>query len=145
MANKMLSYPIELTEDSNGTFLVTAPDLPDVTSFGEDREDACARALDAIEEAFASRMARQEPIPAPGTGTPRVPLGTQTALKVLLYQHMQHLGISKTELARRLHLHRPQIDRLLDLNHASRLDRLDAAFAALGCAVEVNVRPPKAA
>ena len=145
MANKMLSYPIDIIEDTDGTFLVTAPDLPEVTSFGEDREDAQARALDAVEEAFASRMARQEPIPAPSAGMPRVPIGTQTALKVLLYQHMQHLGVSKTDLARRLHVHRPQIDRLLDLNHASRLDSLDAAFAALGCAVEVRVRPPEAA
>jgi antitoxin HicB len=36
--------------------------------------------------------------------------------------------IGKAELARRLHCHLPQIDRLLDLNHASRLDQLEAAF-----------------
>jgi antitoxin HicB len=28
--------------------------------------------------------------------------------------------------------HGPQIDRLLDLNHASRLDQIEAALAALG-------------
>ncbi len=42
----------------------TCPDLPEVTTFGEDVEDALQRGRDAIEEAFA-RMARHESIPSP--------------------------------------------------------------------------------
>ena len=30
----MLRYPVKLTRDDNGTLLVTAPDLPEVSTFG---------------------------------------------------------------------------------------------------------------
>ena len=50
----MWAYPIELTKDSNGTFLVTCRDWPEVTTFGVDRGDASKRALDAIEEALGA-------------------------------------------------------------------------------------------
>ncbi|MEX2615187.1 MAG: hypothetical protein WD767_03735 [Alphaproteobacteria bacterium] len=46
-------------------------------------------------------------------------------------------GVTRAELAKRLHCHAPQVDRLLDLNHASRMDRIDAAFHALGQRISV--------
>jgi antitoxin HicB len=58
-------YHVTLTPDDNGTVLVTCSDLPEVTTYGEDEEDAVARAADAIEEALAARIARCEDIPAP--------------------------------------------------------------------------------
>ena len=61
----MRHYPIELTPDDNGTFLVTCPDLPEVTTFGEDVASAVAHASDAIEEALAARAATGRDIPAP--------------------------------------------------------------------------------
>jgi antitoxin HicB len=134
----MLSYPLTLTADGD-TSLVTCPDLPEVTTFGEDRDDACERARDAIAEALAYRIAHQEPIPEPSAGEPRAALSTQTALKVCVYREMRERGVSKTDLARRLHWHRPQIDRLLDLNHSTRLDAFDAAFSELGCDLDVRV------
>ncbi len=68
-----------------------------------------------------------------------VALPTQTALKVLLYQAMREQGVGKAKLARLLNCHLPQIDRLLDLNHASRLSQLNAAFHALGLSVNVQL------
>ena len=47
--------------------------------------------------------------------------------------------IGKTELARRLNCHLPQVDRLLNLRHGSRLDRLEAAFRALGKDLSVQI------
>lgn len=64
----MLAYPIDLTDD-DGTLLVTAPDFPELTTFGGDREEAIARAADALEEAIAARISRGEPIPAPSEGS----------------------------------------------------------------------------
>jgi antitoxin HicB len=43
----MLRYPVKLARDDNGTILVTAPDLPEVSTFGEDATDALARAATA--------------------------------------------------------------------------------------------------
>ena len=42
-------------------------------------------------------------------------------------------------LARRLGWHMPQIDRLFDLRHASRLDQIEAAARALGRQLDVRV------
>ena len=43
----MLTYSIAL-EDDDGTLLATSPDFPELTTFGIDREDALARAADAL-------------------------------------------------------------------------------------------------
>jgi len=140
----MLTYSVKFVEDE-GTVIVTAPDLPEVTTFGTDKDDAALRVVDALEEALAARIAWHEPIPGPSgpdTDAVVIALPTQTALKVRLYQEMQRQGVRKAELARRLHVGRPHVDRLLDLNHASRLDSLDAAFAELGAEVRVEVNAP---
>jgi antitoxin HicB len=52
---------------------------------------------------------------------------------------MTEQGIKKAELARRLGWHMPQIDRLFDLRHASRLDQIEAAARARGKQLEVRV------
>ena len=134
----MLAYPIRFRPDED-TVLVTAPDFPELTSFGVDEPDALLHAVDALEEAIAARMAARQDIPPPSRGRRHVTLTTQTSLKVLLYQEMRRRGISKAQLARRLSWHPPQVDRLLNLNHASRLDQVDAAFAALGARIKVAV------
>ena len=135
----MLSYPVRLSPDDNDTVLVTAPDFPELTAFGEDEEDALWHAVDALEEAIAARMQTREDVPEPSRGRRRVALPTQTVLKVLLYQAMRRKRVRKAELARRLHWHAPQVDRLLDLRHASRLDQIDAAANALGLDLDIRV------
>jgi antitoxin HicB len=59
--------------------------------------------------------------------------------KLGVYQAMTEQGIKKAELARRLGWHLPQVDRLFDLNHASRFDQIEAAARALGRHVEVRL------
>ena len=59
--------------------------------------------------------------------------------KLGLYQAMTEQGIKKAELARRLGWHMPQVDRLFDLRHASRLDQIEAAARVLGRTLEVRV------
>ena len=133
----MLAYPIELTDD-DGTVLVTAPDFPELATFGDDRAEATARAVDAIEEAIAARISSRQDLPAPSQGRIYATLPTLTAVKVLLHQRMQAQGVTKTELARRLGWHLPQVDRVLDINHHSRLDRMDAALNAFDCRLTVE-------
>ncbi len=137
----MLEYQIKLTKDDNDTVLATSPDFPELTTFGDDNNDALLHAIDALEEAIAARMAKREDIPGPSPrGRTRVALPTQTALKVLLYQAMRERGLTKAQLARQLNWHGPQMDRLLDLHHASRLEHVDAAFNALGRRVALELK-----
>src|SRR5439155_24534572 len=51
--------------------------------------------------------------------------------KIGLYQAMRAAGIRKADRARRLGWQRSQVDRLLDLRHASRLDQIETALGAL--------------
>ena len=140
----MLSYPIKIEKDGD-SFLVTSPDFPELTTFGENLDEALMYAAGAFEEAIAGRIADREDVPTPSPGgrgekgNRRVTLPTLTALKTLLYQAMRREGVNKAELARRLNCHGPQIDRLLDLNHSSRMDQIDAAFNAVGHRVSVDV------
>ena len=64
-------------------------------------------------------------------------------LKLALYEAMRTAGVGKAELARRLQVHLPQVDRLLDLEHASKLDAVVEALRVMGRDVEVTVRPSK--
>lgn len=133
----MLSYPIALEED-DGTVLVTSPDFPELTTFGEDRDEALSRAVDALEEAIAARIHDRKDIPAPSQGETYALLPTLTSVKVMLYQGMRDQGVGKAELARRLGWHLPQVDRVLDIQHRSRLDQMDAALGAIGRRLHVT-------
>lgn len=135
----MLAYPIRLTKDDNGTVLATSRDFPELTTFGKDRADALRHAIGALEEAIAARIANREDIPLPSAGRSKATLPAQTALKVLLYREARKRGVRKADLARRLHWHGPQVDRLFDLRHASRLDQMEAAFGALDLQISVEV------
>jgi len=136
----MMRYPVKLSHDDNGTVMVTAVDFPEVVTYGDDRDDALARAVDAIETALMGRIAGREEIPRPGkAGKAFAVLPALTAAKLSLYWAMQEDGVGKAALAKRLGWHLPQIDRLLDLNHASKLDAIEAALAAMGRKLEIKV------
>jgi antitoxin HicB len=133
----MLTYPIRLEEDV-GTVMATSPDFPELTTFGDDRDDALMRTVDALEEAIAARIHAGQNIPPPSKGEVRVGMPTLTAVKVILYQGMRDDGVGKAELARRLGWHLPQVDRVLDIQHHSRMDQMDAALGVIDRQLHVS-------
>ncbi|MDP3896363.1 MAG: type II toxin-antitoxin system HicB family antitoxin [Mesorhizobium sp.] len=136
-----LEYAVELTPDDNGTLLVTCPQLPMVATFGADKADALAHAVDAIDTALASMIEDGDDIPEPKPSTgDTVRLSLLVSLKVQLYWALRSVGISRAELARRLDWNRESVDRLFRLDHRSRLEQLEAAFEALGRQVDVEIR-----
>lgn len=148
----MLAYVVKFTPDDNDTILVTCPSLPEVTTFGDDEQDAAQRAETAIEEALAARIAAGLDIPPTRVTNkgPNVVLPTMTSLKVELYRAARQQGVTRAELVRKLtalhakthvKIHREQVDRLFRLDHASRMDQIDDAFRALGRKLNVTVEP----
>jgi antitoxin HicB len=140
----MLRYPVKLTRDDDGTLLVTAPDLPEVTTFGQDVDDALARAADAIATALQGRITDRRDIPVPSAPKRRqrlVALPAIVAAKLALYRAMMDTGTRKSDLARKLGVHAPQVDRLLDLAHNSRIDQLEDAARAIGREMHIELRP----
>ena len=69
-----------------------------------------------------------------------VALPAMTSLKLQLYWALRAAGITRAELARRLKWNRESVDRLFRLGHRSRLEQIEAAFAALGRKVDVSTR-----
>ncbi len=133
-------YPVELTRDGD-TWMVTFPDIPEAITFGEDEDEALLQAKDALETALAMYVDSRRPIPmpSPANGRPTVRPDALECAKLGIYTAMQEQGLRKADLARRLHWHMPQVDRLLDLNHASRLSQIEQAAASLGKRVEIRV------
>lgn len=59
--------------------------------------------------------------------------------KIRLYEAMTAAKVTKRELGKRLKWHSPQVDRLLEMKHASKLEQMEAAFSALGKRLVVSV------
>jgi len=136
----MTQYPVDLTREASRT-LVSFPDFPNVHTYGDDEGEALSRAVDALETYLMSMIEDREPIPAPSRRRRRqsITLPALTEAKIELYRQMRASKVGKAELARRLHCHLPQIDRLLDLNHASRLDQIEQALLAVGKRLTISV------
>ena len=136
-------YPANLTPDeTDGGFVVTFRDLPEAITQGDTREAALLEAADCLEEAIAARIDEEMEIPPPSallSGECAVSVPVQTAMKAALYVAIQALGISQSELARRLAVDEQEARRLLDPRHASKTASLEHALVALGrhCVVDV--------
>lgn len=138
----MLRYPVRLTREDSGAVRVSFPDVPEAHTFGDDEAEALLRVVDALETALSIYIGDRQPIPAPSPlkrGWKAVRLPVLAEAKIALYRAMRSTRVSKAELARRLNWHPPQVDRLLDLMHASRMDQIELAFAALGKRVSILV------
>jgi antitoxin HicB len=141
MKTHPLDYPVNLTPD-DGAILVTFPDVPEAITQGEDEDEALLYAIDALETALSFYVDDRKPLPVPSKpkrGQKTVRPSALECAKLGVYQAMTEQGIRKSELARRLGWHMPQVDRLFDLKHASRLDQIEAAARALGRYIEVSV------
>jgi antitoxin HicB len=135
-----MEFAITLTRDDEGRIQVICPDVPEVRATGEYEADALARAREALTAVFSDCIRRRRPIPRPvRAGRRRVGLPALTQIKLAVYDAMREGDVSRAQLARRLRWHRPQVDRLLDLFHASRLDQIEAALTVLGRRVTIAV------
>jgi antitoxin HicB len=138
-----MEYPVTLEPDDNDTLLVSFPDVPEAHTFGRTEEEALRRAGDVLETVLGAYIRDRQAIPTPSKVTGRsVTLPALSAMKVQLYEAMRQAGVTKAELARRLDVHMPQVDRLLDLRHGSKVDQLEAAAKALGGHLSVALEFP---
>lgn len=138
----MLNYPITLTPDTNGTFLVGFPDFPEANSVGDDKDDAMINAVDALETALSIYFDERRPVPLPSaaeSGDAVVALPALETAKVLLWNEMFAQKLRKADLARMLDVHTPQVDRLFDLSHSSKIEFVEQAAKALGKSLNVSL------
>jgi len=137
----MFEYPVELKKDTNGTYQVSFPDIPEAHTFGDSPDEALGHAIEALEVALSFYIDEGEALPKPSAkrGRPIVRPSLIAEMKLGIYQSMRNAKIRKTDLARRMGVALMQIDRLLDLTHSSRVEQLEAAYGALGKRVHVEL------
>ena len=129
-----MDYPVILARDDNKTILVSFPDFPEAHTFGATETEALARGADALATVIDAYIKDRRDIPMPSAivAKHRVTMPSLVETKVHLYETMRKAKVTKSELARRLDVHLPQVDRLLAMTHASQLEQFEAAFGALG-------------
>jgi antitoxin HicB len=134
---------LDWSED-DGEYLVTFPDVPEAITAGATKAEALEMAADALEVALAGRMKDGEDIPVPsatrGEGGYLVTVSPLLAAKLAVYKRWRELGISKSELARRLGVREAEVRRILDPHHATKIERLDAAMRAMGQRLVIDIQ-----
>lgn len=137
------SYPAKFKAGTDGRVLVEFMDLPRVATDGQDDREAMEEAIDALGSDLSIRLSRREEIPTPSParrGQRLVPVPLWLAPKLALYLAMRDQCVSNSELARRLGVHERVARRMLDPEHATKAEKIQAALAVLGKHLTVEVR-----
>jgi antitoxin HicB len=127
-----------------GGYVVTFPDFGYGVTQGETDEEAMEMAHDLLMLTIGDYIRESRPLPLAkrhrGSKFRPVLLPALQTAKVDLYAAFLESGLKKAEFARRIGIPKTHIERLFSLRHQSRLDQLEAAFAALGKRLHVEVR-----
>jgi len=137
-------YPARFTKGRDGRVLVEFEDLPRVATDGKDEREAMEEAIDALGSELSIRLTRKEEIPSPSPiKAPRraVPVPFWLAPKLALYLTMREQQVNNSDLATRLGVNERVVRRMLDPKHATKAERIQAAIAALGKQLAVDVIP----
>lgn len=127
-----------------GGFVVTFPDLRWGVTQGETEAEALEMAADAVEMIVRDYIERAETLPFPsrlrGKKYRAIHLPALQSAKVELYMAFKESGMRKAELARRLGIPVQMVDRLFDFGYRTPLNQIEAALAALGKRLAVEIR-----
>jgi antitoxin HicB len=140
-------YSALLEPEPQGGFTVTFPEVGYGATYGATWEESLRQAEDMLEEAILGMIAHGEDVPEPAhkieDGTQRAPIALPalTAAKLELYRAMREAGLDAAQLAQRLGWPAKRIAHIFDGYHAVRLERLEAALAALGRRLVVTSAP----
>ena len=138
-----MEYPAVFDAAEEGGFVVRFPDFGWGVTQGDTEEEAREMAADAIRTMIRELIRQGEEIPHPSRPRGRkhrmIRLAALDAAKAELYMAFLTSGIRKAELARRLGIPKTTVDRLFDLDRHTRLDQMEAAFAALGKRLSIEI------
>jgi len=134
-------YYAQIELDEYGEWDVVFPDVPEVVTGGKSKWEAFDNAREALGLALLGYIDRKLPLPEHNRrkGLTPVPVLAHDALKLAVIAAFKEAGITKTELGQRLGKQLPEIRRLLDPNHQTKMQPLERALAELGRNVIVSI------
>ena len=128
-----IRYPATVTEQADGSFLVSFIDLPDTFTEGKTKEEAVFNASEVLSGMLAWRLDEAKDVPAPSLqveGAQYIAPDAKTQAAMLLRLARGERSLS--DLARALETSWPAAKRLENPSHWPSLKTLDRAAAALG-------------
>lgn len=138
-----MRYPAKFEPDLEaGGYVVTFRDIPEALTQGDDEAEAMAMAEDALVSAMDFYFEDKRPVPGPSEPQPgerMVALPASVAAKVLLLNEMLLQKVGPSELARRLGTIPQVVNRMMDLHHATKIDKVAQALGCLGKRLELQV------
>lgn len=142
----MYDYAIRFERDDSAPGVaVFCSALPELNSYGDDREHAISEALDAIDTTLSLYVDQRRAIPEAKPaeeGEHVIHLPAVTVAKIALWNEMMRRGMKKAELCRKLGVSQTIGDRLVDFTHTSKMDQLEKALDALNSPVRVSPKDP---
>ncbi|MCB5307002.1 type II toxin-antitoxin system HicB family antitoxin [Yersinia massiliensis] len=140
----MFHYPASYTfDEASGEYHILYRDFPELASVTYSLEDIELEAQEGIKNGIAAEMEERRPVPAPSalqSDDIAVHVPILVRLKAELHNAMLATQTRKADLARKLGLNAAQMDRLLDVYYASKVEALEQALYLLGFEADVAVR-----
>jgi antitoxin HicB len=141
----MFSYPITIVCNASSMhYQGTCRDFPSIRCIAPTEEGVLSQAQKIIINNIAALILRRLPIPEgsePEAVEKEIHLPVLIAMKAALHNSLLESGTRRTHLARQLGIHAPQMSRLLDLNHFSRVEMLERALLLSGKHIRLTVHP----
>ncbi len=137
-----MRYPATFTADEDGGFVVTFRDIPEAITQGDTEQEAMDMAMDALITAMDFYFEEKRIVPQPSLaveGERSVTLPMSITSKVFLLNEMIASKVTASDLARRLDTTPQDVNRLIDLHHATKIDTVERAIAALGKRLELSI------
>ncbi|WP_321818326.1 MULTISPECIES: type II toxin-antitoxin system HicB family antitoxin [unclassified Paraburkholderia] len=138
----MLRYPARFEPAEEGGFVVTFRDVPEAITQGDTIEEARAMAADALFTAMDFYFEDKRSVAAPSKlqkGEEFVALPASVSAKVLLLNEFLSQKVTAAELARRMGTRPQEANRIIDINHATKIDTIEAALRVLGKRLVIGV------
>jgi antitoxin HicB len=134
-------YPYETKRDGNSV-VVHFPDVPGASTQVDPGEDFQAIVQDCLVAALGGYVILRRAPPRPSAVRDRaaVTLDILTSAKLALAMVMSDENVNNVELSKRLGVNEKVVRRLLDLDHISRIDRLETALEYFGIQLQLSVR-----
>ena len=136
------NFACKFLKVEDGTEVIKCRDLPELLSWPSDGETLEQWARYAVEDCIMFRMKDGEAIPEasdPEEGEYVVKLTTSEEAKILLHNEMVKGNVSRAEFAKKAKMRLPDVTRLLNIKHQTKVDTIASALNVVGKELKLSV------
>ena len=140
---KSSRYPVTLKfDEATKGYAVSFVDIPEAITLGDTIEEALAMAADALLTAMDFYFEDRRPVPMPSNPAKNqhtIKLPASVWAKVLLLNEVCTQNLRPVDIARLMGVRPQEVNRILDLHYATKIDTIEAALKAIGKELKISV------